>query len=76
MHDLGYVSYCLGDKLRAIQLYEQALDMKILTLPKNHKLIANTMHGLGLVYYSLGDYNKAEELLTNALEILRKTISE
>ena len=72
LHDLGYVSYCLGDKLRSIELYEQALDMKILTLPKNHKLIAYTMHGLGCVYYSLGDYDKAEEFLKKALEILRK----
>jgi tetratricopeptide (TPR) repeat protein len=76
LHNLGWVYSALGDKNKAKEFLEKALEMYRKTLPDNHKSIADTLHNLGLVYSDLGDKIKAKEFYEKALEIYSKTLPE
>jgi tetratricopeptide (TPR) repeat protein len=76
MNNLGNVYCDLGDKSKAKDFYENALEIFTKTLPDDHASIAHTFYKLGLVYSDLGDNCKAKGFYEKALEIDRKTFHE
>ncbi|MFG6094032.1 tetratricopeptide repeat protein [Leptothoe sp. ISB3NOV94-8A] len=67
LDNLGIAYHSLGEYGQAIDLHQQALDIKQAIGDRNGE--ANSLGNLGLVYYSLGKYGRAIDLHQQALDI-------
>jgi tetratricopeptide (TPR) repeat protein len=73
-NQLGYVKDNQGDYEKAIEYYEQVLEIQQKTLPPNHPLLATPYGNIGCVYDNMGEYSKALSFYEKALEICQKTL--
>jgi tetratricopeptide (TPR) repeat protein len=73
-NNLGYVKNNQGDYKKAIEYYEQGLEIFQRTLPPNHPSLATSYNNIGLVYNNMGEYSKALSFYEKALEIKQKTL--
>ena len=64
----------LGDYPKALELYEQALQIQLKALGPNHASVATTYNNMAVVHNNLGDYPKALELYEQALQIQLKAL--
>jgi len=70
LNNIGLVYSDLGDKSRALELYEQALPLRRQVGDKAGE--ATTLNNIGLVYSALGDKPRALELYEQALPLRRQ----
>jgi tetratricopeptide (TPR) repeat protein len=73
-NNLGCVKDDQGDYKKAIEYYEQGLEIEQKTLPPNHPSLATSYNNIGLVYNNMGEYSKALSFYEKALEIRQKTL--
>jgi DNA-binding SARP family transcriptional activator/predicted ATPase len=71
MHNIGYLSYLLGDYAKGQTYMEQELSLS--RQAENPGSIAAALRSLGSLSLDLGDYAMAQEQLAEALHIHRKT---
>jgi tetratricopeptide (TPR) repeat protein len=72
-NQLGCIKDDQGDYEKAIEYYENALEMWAKILPSNHPLIATSFNNIGLVYKNMGHYSEALQLLEGGLKMSKKT---
>ncbi len=70
LNNIGQLSSMLGNQQKAIEYYQQALE--ILKLIKNPQLEASTFNNIGQSYKFLGDKKKALEYYNQALPLRRQ----
>ncbi|MQR93857.1 helix-turn-helix domain-containing protein [Fictibacillus phosphorivorans] len=66
-HNLGYISSCKKEHLKAIDRYEKSLGYKQSQSPQN---MANTIYLLASEHYELGNYDKVKELIKSGLDLV------
>jgi len=69
LNELAFTINDLGDKRKAISLYEQALAIWKVVYGENHQDVATTLNNLGAAWDDLGDKRKAISLYEQALAI-------
>jgi tetratricopeptide (TPR) repeat protein len=72
--NIGYIKDHQGDHEKAIEYYEQGLEIHQKTLPPNHPDLASCYSNIGLVYQRMGEYSKALSFYEKSLEIRQKTL--
>jgi len=55
----------------ALELYKEALEMRVKELGNLHPDVVATKHNLGELYLSLGDQENANKYMYEALEIIK-----
>lgn len=66
-HNLGYISSCKKEHLKAIDRYEKSLGYKQSQSPQN---MANTIYLLASEHYELGNFEKVLELIKSGLDLV------
>ena len=69
----GQIAYNQGKNAEANALYQQALNVYLVKLEKNHPNIATIYNNMGLVCDSMDDYSEARRFYEQALEIYRQS---
>jgi tetratricopeptide (TPR) repeat protein len=72
----GLKYYYLAEYNKALEYYNKALDLQIVTLGEKHKDTASSYNNIGSVYSKLGDYVQALEYYNKALELQIATLGE
>ena len=73
-HQLGIVLDGKGEYTKAIQLYEQSLQIRQKVHPLNHPDLAQSYYSIGSAYNQLGEYPKALSLQEKALAIRQQVL--
>ena len=73
-HQLGCIKRDLGDYEKAIEYFEQSLEICQKTLPANHPSLATCYGNMAGVYGDMGEYSKALSFYEKDLEICQKTL--
>nr|ABQ08070.1 hypothetical protein [Adineta vaga] len=68
-NQLGYIKDEQGDYRKAIEYYQQGLDIKQIILPSNDPLSAITLNNIGVAFRNLGEYFNALSFYEKSLEI-------
>ncbi len=66
-HNLGYISSCKKEHLKAIDRYEKSLGFKQSQSPQN---MANTIYLLASEHYELGNFEKVKALIKSGLDLV------
>jgi tetratricopeptide (TPR) repeat protein len=74
-NNLGYIKDHQGDYEKAIEYYEQGLEINEKTLSPDDPSLATSYNNIGSVYRNMGEYSKALSFYEKALEISQKTLS-
>jgi tetratricopeptide (TPR) repeat protein len=67
---LGSIKDGQGDYRKAIEFYEQSLNINEKILPPNDPRLATAYNNIGMVYRKIGEYSKALSLFERSLEIM------
>jgi len=70
----GFLFNRLGEYQRALEMDEQALEIRKKELPEDHPNLATSYNNVGVSYGDLGDHKTALEYLLKALEIRKKVL--
>jgi tetratricopeptide (TPR) repeat protein len=73
-NQLGYIKDGQGDYEKAIEYYENALQMWANTLPSNHPYFATCFNNMGLVYKNMEQYSEALQFLEGSLKMSQKVL--
>ena len=69
VHNMGSIERTSSEYEKALELCNQALEMRKSSLPARHPDMAASYHGIALVHEKLGRYSKARSCLEQAVEI-------
>jgi len=72
----GNVYLSTGHYEKALEEYENALQIQELSLPGNHLDLARTLHYLSIVQTRQGDNKQAKQYLERAEQIAARTLSK
>jgi tetratricopeptide (TPR) repeat protein len=73
-NQLGLIKDAQGDYEKAIEYYENALEMWAKTLPSNHPYFSVCFNNMGMIYKSMGHYSEALQLLEGSLKMSEKNL--
>jgi tetratricopeptide (TPR) repeat protein len=73
-NNLGYIKHFQGDYKKAIEYYEQGLEIQEKSLSPDDPDFATSYNNISGVYHDTGEYSKALSFYEKTLEILQKTI--
>jgi tetratricopeptide (TPR) repeat protein len=76
LNNLGLAWYSLGDSKKAVDYYEQALDIDREVYGDRHPSVARDLNNLGGAWDSLGDSKKAVGYFEQALDIFREVYGD
>jgi tetratricopeptide (TPR) repeat protein len=64
----------MSDDTKAKPLFEEALEIRLKVLGRDHPDTAESLNNLAVIYENMGEYAKGEPLLREALEIRQKLL--
>ena len=68
-NSIGNIYYSQGDYVKALEMYQQSLKIRLAIFGENHPDVATSYNNIGFVYYSQGDYVQALEMYQQSLKI-------